>query len=486
MQSSMKSLKLARDIVHLRKINEVFLQVQAEPSILQELSDQLTFLVPGAKFMPQVKNRYWDGKIRLLNTMTGLTYVGLVHFIREFCYQRNYQLSLDDNLVIATDDTPPKLPKSLTKEPRDYQLVALKKAVDATRGIFLSPTASGKSLIIYLISCFYKKKTLIIVPTVSLVMQMKKDFEDYAGKALDIHCITAGVDKVSDSPIVISTWQSIYKMPKQWFKQFDVVIGDEVHIFKATSLKSIMEKLEDCKYRFGFTGTLDGSLTNRVTLEGLFGPVQQVTTTSELMEQNHVATLKIKAIILQYNQDIRKQAKDFTYQDEIDFLVRYEPRNKFIRNLALNLNGNTLVLFQYVEKHGKLLYDMMRDKDEKRKIFFIHGGVDAEDRESVRAIVEKENDAVIIASYGTFSTGINIRNLHNVVFSSPTKSRVRTLQSIGRGLRISETKDAVTVYDIADDLKYKTKMNFTLQHFAERLNIYNSENFDYKIHNTEI
>ena len=275
-------------------------------------------------------------------------------------------------------------------------------------------------------------------------------------------------------------------MPKQWFKQFDVVIGDEVHIFKATSLKSIMEKLEDCKYRFGFTGTLDGSLTNRVTLEGLFGPVQQVTTTSELMEQNHVATLKIKAIILQYNQDIRKQAKDFTYQDEIDFLVRYEPRNKFIRNLALNLNGNTLVLFQYVEKHGKLLYDMMRDKDEKRKIFFIHGGVDAEDRESVRAVVEKENDAIIIASYGTFSTGINIRNLHNVVFSSPTKSRVRTLQSIGRGLRISETKDAVTVYDIADDLKYKTKMNFTLQHFAERLNIYNSENFDYKIHNTEI
>ncbi len=462
------------------------MQVQAEPSVLQELSDQLTFLVPGAKFMPQVKNRFWDGKIRLLNTMTGLTYVGLVRFVQEFCYQRNYQFSLDDELIVATDDTPPKLPKSLTKEPRDYQLKALKNAVNATRGIFLSPTASGKSLIIYLLSCFYKKKTLIIVPTVSLVMQMKKDFEDYAGKPLDIHCITAGVDKVSTSPIVISTWQSIYKMPKNWFSQFEVVIGDEVHIFKANSLKSIMEKLENCRYRFGFTGTLDGSQTNRVTLEGLFGPVQQVTTTSELMEQNHVANLKIKAIILQYTPEIRKQAKDFTYQDEIDFLVRYEPRNKFIRNLALNLKGNTLVLFQYVEKHGKLLYDMMRDKDDTRKIFFIHGGVDAEDRENVRAIVEKENDAVIIASYGTFSTGINIRNLHNVVFSSPTKSRVRTLQSIGRGLRISDTKDAVTVYDIADDLKYKTRMNFTLQHFTERLNIYNSEDFDYKIVSTEI
>lgn len=485
MQSSMKSLKLARDIIHLRKINEVFLQVQAEPSILQELSDQLTFLVPGAKFMPAVRNKYWDGKIRLLNIMTGLTYVGLVRFIQEFCFQRNYQLSLDDELVIATDDTPPKLPKSLTKEPRDYQLAALKNAVDATRGIFLSPTASGKSLIIYLISCFYKKKTLIIVPTVSLVMQMKKDFEDYAGKALDIHCITAGVDKVSDSPIVISTWQSIYKMPKNWFKQFDVVIGDEVHIFKATSLKSIMEKLEDCKYRFGFTGTLDGSQTNKITLEGLFGPVQQVTTTAELMEQNHVANLKIKAIILQYNQDIRKQAKDYTYHDEVNFIVNYEPRNKFIRNLASNLEGNSLVLFNFID-HGKTLFNLIKEKDTTRDVFLIYGDVDAEEREEVRGIVEGHTNAIIVASYGTFSTGVNIRNLHNVIFSSPTKSRVRTLQSIGRGLRISDNKDSVTVYDLSDDLKYKTKANFTLQHFVERLEIYNSENFEYKIYNTEI
>lgn len=461
------------------------MQVQAEPSLLQELSDQLTFLVPGAKFMPAVRNKFWDGKIRLLNTMTGLTYVGLVRFVQEFCFQRNYQLSLDKELVIPTDDTPPKLPKSLTKEPRDYQLTALKNAVDATRGIFLSPTASGKSLIIYLISCFYKKKTLIIVPTVSLVMQMKKDFEDYAGKALDIHCITAGVDKVSDSPIVISTWQSIYKMPKNWFKQFDVVIGDEVHIFKAASLKSIMEKLEDCKYRFGFTGTLDGSQTNKITLEGLFGPVQQVTTTSELMEQNHVATLKIKAIILQYNEALRKQAKDFTYHDEVNFLINHDPRNKFIRNLAANLEGNSLVLFNFID-HGKTLFNLIKEKEPDRDVFLIYGDVDAEEREEVRGIVEGHTNAIIVASYGTFSTGVNIRNLHNVVFSSPTKSRVRTLQSIGRGLRISEGKDTVIVYDLSDDLKYKNKLNFTLQHFAERLEIYNSENFEYRIYNTEI
>jgi len=182
----------------------------------------------------------------------------------------------------------------------------------------------------------------------------------------------------------------------------------------------------------------------------------------------------------------RKLAKNFSYQDEIDFLVRNEDRNKFLKNLVISLDGNSLVLFQYVEKHGKVLYDMIKDIDSERKVFFIHGGVDAEERELVRKIVETENDAIIIASYGTFSTGINIRNLNNVVFSSPTKSRVRTLQSIGRGLRLSTIKDSVVVYDIADDLKHKNHVNFTLTHFMERLNIYNSEEFDYKIYNVDV
>jgi superfamily II DNA or RNA helicase len=247
-----------------------------------------------------------------------------------------------------------------------------------------------------------------------------------------------------------------------------------------------MEKLHNCPYRFGFTGTLDDSLTNKTTLEGLFGPVKQVTTTNKLMEQGHVAELKIKTLILQYSQEIRKQCKDYDYQTEIDFLVRYEARNKFITNLASSIKGNTLVLYQFVDKHGKIVYDMIYKKNTDRKIFFIHGGVDAEEREQVRSIVEKENDAIIVASYGTFSTGINIRNLHNVILASPSKSRIRVLQSIGRGLRTSDSKDAVTVYDIADDLKYKTHTNFTLQHLLERLEIYNSENFNYKIYNMEI
>jgi hypothetical protein len=171
-----------------------------------------------------------------------------------------------------------------------------------------------------------------------------------------------------------------------------------------------------------------------------------------------------------------------SYHDEVDWIVSNPSRNKFLRNLTLSLDGNTLLLFQFVDKHGKLLYDMIRSKAPDRKVFFIHGGVDADEREAVRRIVEKESDAVIVASYGTFSTGVNIRNLHNVVFTSPTKSRIRTLQSIGRGLRLSETKDSVTVYDIGDDLRHGDRTNYTLQHLTERMEIYNSEDFEYKIY----
>lgn len=486
----MKSSRWVRDTVYLQKVNEVYLKVVSEASVVQELSEHLTFTVPGAKFMPAVRNKFWDGKVRLLNSMNGLTYTGLVKEISEFCQSRNYDIKIDENLI------PKKYHKSgspydlgIKIKPREYQHKAFMSAINRERGIFLSPTASGKSLIIYALAEYYNcenHKVLVIVPTVSLVLQMKKDFESYTDKKLDIHCITAGVDKQTDSPIVISTWQSIYKMPKQWFKQFGCVLGDEVHQFKATSLKSIMEKLEDCRYRFGFTGTLDGSQTNRVTLEGLFGPVKQVTTTTDLMEEGHVANLNIKALILQYSDDIKQQARKYTYQDEMDFIVRYEKRNKFIRNLSLSLKGNTLVLFQYVEKHGKILHDMMTSKESDRKIFFVHGGIEGEDRERIRGIVEKESNAIIVASYGTFSTGINIRNLHNVILASPSKSRVRILQSIGRGLRIGDEKDTMTLYDIADDLRIKSHTNFTLQHFMERINIYNSEGFEYKIFNTEL
>jgi superfamily II DNA or RNA helicase len=325
-------------------------------------------------------------------------------------------------------------------------------------------------------------RVLVIVPTISLVEQMKGDFISYGCEEDIIHTIMGGREKNTDQPIVISTWQSIHKMPRQWYEQFDVVIGDEAHQYKAKSLTSILEKMTKCPIRLGFTGTLDGMQTHKLVLEGLFGTVKKVTTTAELIEQKHLADFKIQSIVLKHTDANKKEFCRAEYHDEIDFLVRNEARNNFITQLSLHLKGNTLILYQFVEKHGKPLHEMItKQNTDDRHIFFVSGDVDVEDRELVRKITEKEDNAIIVASYGTFSTGINIRNLHNVVFASPTKSRIRSLQSIGRALRKGDNKQQATLYDIADDLSWKKAKNHTLKHFIERVGIYTSEKFDYKI-----
>ena len=471
--------------IEIARVNEVFYRVECELSTLQELSDNFTFKVPGAQFIPAVRNKVWDGKIRLMNMMTRMIYAGLGDEICKFAKSRDYSVAYRDP-PRKNDCSEEQLKKFLEyvnpkHAPRDYQLEALIDGIKNERKLFLSPTASGKSLIIYLLCRWYTgKKKLIIVPTTSLVFQMASDFEDYGYKE-DIHRITAGVTKETDCEITVTTWQSIFRMPKNWFDQFDVVIGDEAHQFKAKSLTSILEKMVNCRYRFGFTGTLDGSLTNKLVLMGLFGPVNQVTTTATLMEQKHVAELRIKCIVLSYSDETKALMNKATYQQEIDFLVRNEKRNEFIRDMALSLKGNTLILFQYIDKHGDVLHHLIKQKSKERSIFYVHGGVETEEREAVRQIVEKENDAIIVASYGVFSTGVNIKRIHNVIFASPTKSRIRTLQSIGRGLRKSLEKESVTLYDLSDDLSRKSYQNHTLKHFIERVKIYDSEKFFYKI-----
>jgi len=484
------------DIIGIEKHDEVYLKVKAEPGIAYELREHFKFEVPGAKFMPAYRNKMWDGNIYLYNPMTGLLYYGLLSYVEDFCQKRKYDIeylsdfSTEEFSLKEANDFVKKLNPSM--QPRDYQLDAFVHAVRERRALLLSPTASGKSFIIYLIMRYYlgllKGKFLIIVPTTSLVSQLANDFADYGFNSDKfVHRVFAGQDKGTTRPVTISTWQSIYKLPKEFFANFDVIIGDEAHLFKAKSLTSILDKMSGCRYRFGFTGTLDGTETHRLVLEGLFGPVRKVISTAELIEKKHLADFNIKAIVLNYPEEIRKMiARSGNYQSEIDYLVRNEKRNKFIKNLALSLDGNTLLLFQFVEKHGKILYDEISAEAGDRKIFFVHGGVDGDDREEIRRIVENESNAIIVASFGTFSTGVNIKNLHSIIFASPSKSRVRNLQSIGRGLRKSDTKDAATLYDIADDLTYKAKRNFTLTHFMERVKIYNEEKFRYKIYKVEL
>jgi superfamily II DNA or RNA helicase len=480
----------------LHKKNEAFIQFECERSIAQELSEFFTFFVPGYQFTPAYKQKLWDGKIRLANLRDFSIYHGLVPYIEKFCIEREYELEIDDEIITTENYSLVEAVDfvrtlSLPFEPRDYQLQAFVHAVRNRRILLLSPTASGKSLIIYLITRYIQesnyKKGLLIVPTTSLVEQMYKDFQDYGYDSEEFcHRQYSGKEKNVDKFLTITTWQSIYKNEKEYFEQFDFVLGDEAHQFKAKSLTTILSGCSNAKYRIGTTGTLDGTQTHRLVLEGLFGPVYKATTTSELIARKELADFRIKCLILKYEDSICQASRKWDYNQEIEYIVLNQVRNKFIKNLALSLEGNTLILFQFVEKHGKDLHALIKDSVKNRHVFFVFGGTDVEIRESVREITEKESNAIIVASYGTFSTGVNIRNLHNIIFASPSKSRIRNLQSIGRGLRKGDNKEIATLFDIVDDMRIGKHANFVLKHFIERCRIYDEEKFNYKFYNIEM
>ena len=476
----------------ISKVNEVYLELEVDEDVSRELSDYFTFEVPGAKFMPQFRNRMWDGKIRLFSPHNGRIYVGLLPYIKEYCTKKSIEYTLekgvenDRNVIrenvreFAESLRPTSRGKSI--QFRDYQIDAIHHAIQSNRCLLLSPTASGKSLIIYTLIRYYNMmglKTLILVPTTSLVEQMYADFIDYGWKDEYIHRVYAGLDKGSKKPVVISTWQSIYKLHRPYFAQYGCIIGDEAHLFKAKSLTDIMAKSGEVKYRFGLTGTLDGTQTHRLVLEGLFGQVKKIITTKELIDRGTLAQLDIDCIVLKHTEEEAQRVRYYTYAEEINYLVSHPKRNKFIEKLCKSITGNTLLLFQLVEKHGSLLYNELKKLD--RKVFFVYGGTTTDTREKIRAITELEKDAIIVASYGTFSTGINIRNIHNIVFASPSKSRVRVLQSIGRGLRQTDDKSRVKLFDVSDNVSYKSRPNFTYRHFTQRLNIYKEEQFSYEI-----
>lgn len=500
------------DKIVLQKRNHSTLLVGCDHGIAAELSDFFSFLVPGYKFMPAYRNKVWDGKVRLFNAQSHELPSGLVPYVKDFAKKRNYIVEMEDSHYGYPESFNSVDPNEVMEfikflnvhsrgkpiEVRDYQFDAICEGIRRKRSILLSPTGSGKSLIIYVLLRWYMKyhpdKILVIVPTTALVEQMKGDFNDYSSHdpefsaSDDCHIIYEGRAKVNISErIFISTWQSIYKLPATWFEQFGAIFGDECHGFKSKSLSSIMNKARNAEYRYGTTGTLDGTQTHQLVLEGLFGKVKKVTTTKKLQDDNTLAPLDISMIVLEYEEEIRKLYTGEKYQAEIDFIVRHEPRNKFIRNLTLNQDGNSLVLFQFVEKHGRVLYDLIKDKvEDDRKVFFVSGATETSDREAIRKITESQKNAIIVASLGTFSTGINIRNLHNIIFTSPSKAQIRILQSIGRGLRKSDDGRTTKLFDIADDLQYKSKKNYALIHSEERVKIYKREQFNYKIYRIKI
>lgn len=476
----------------IRQLDSVYLQIDADPSVAMELSDHFSFVSPAAKFSQAYRNGRWDGKTRLFSTTTHKIYAGLLDKIVDWADDSGYLVTLDPietaERSLEDSERVSRLVYDSLKlpfVPYDHQINALTASIQNKRALILSSTSSGKSLVIYALCRMYQKmgiKTLVIVPSINLVRQMKGDFEDYAKNDAwsvdeNVQTISEGADRTVVKPIVVSTWQAIVDEPTKWFRQFSSVVGDECHGFKAKSLQTIMKKLDRCPYRVGFTGTLDGMEIHELIVEGVFGPVFVAARAKDLIDKKISAELMIHCLVLDHG---RLDNPPLEYQDEIDYLCRSSDRNKFLEELTSRCKGNTLLLFQYVEKHGKVLYEQFKKQFGSDRVFYVSGEVSGEERDRIRHEVESRNDAIILGSYGTFSTGVNIKRLHNVVFASPSKAKVRVIQSIGRGLRITQTKKSVKVWDISDIIRREDKKEcYSVRHLKERVNHYIAEDYPY-------
>jgi len=481
--------------------NQLYAKFHCDSGIARELWEEFAFFVPGYKYMPAFK-KGWDGKARLFNMKTRCMYRGLLPKAIAWLKENNYSIEIENK-----DDLRPKLKwdkEWLLRQEEyfkfnlfDHQEMGISGALSLNQALILSPTGSGKSGMIYMICRWLlenmKGKILVTVPSTSLVEQLTTDFEDYAvgnWTAEDnVHRIYSGKEKHTNKRIVISTWQSARLMPAEWFHQFEAYLCDEAHGADSKCITAIIDNMAHAPVRIGLTGTLDGTVMHELEMLGRFGPVVKTTTSKDLMDKGLLADLNIDAVVLEYSDEERKLVHGADYQDEINFLVNHKLRNNFIINTALSQKGNVLMLFNFIEKHGKVLFDKLNTKAQAlgRKVYYIDGATAVDSREEIRRILERETDCIVLASFGTTSVGWNVKNIDVVMFCHPYKSKIRVLQSIGRGLRAMAGKLGVKLIDIGDDLVYKARktskgvMNSAMKHFIERLSIYEKENFKYKI-----
>lgn len=498
-------------MIKLVPLNETHIRILCDDwGVEQEINEYFTFFASGYKYMPLFRNGIWDGKVRLFDLRKKTIYKGLLDEVIKFCKNNNYELDVDKSLNYFNDVTYEEIVEFVDSlklhgkgkpiEIRTYQYEAIYQAIKYDRRLLLSPTSSGKSAIIYAVIRWHiekERKILIVVPTTMLVSQLFSDFEDYSSANEfnvedNASVLFSGKERIFEKNVVISTWQSLAAMMKNdkeklqdLVKRTDVGIWDEAHTYKANVVLKVMECFSKTRYRTGTTGTIDDSKINGLTLQGIMGPIYKVITTKELMDAGQVVKLKINCIVLKYPEHVRKAYKGIDYKQEVAFLVGYENRNKFISRLATTVKGNTLILFNFVARHGDVLQQMI-SKMTDRPVYFIHGGVDADDREKIRKLLDDKNDAIVIATASLMSTGVNIPSIENIIFAVPSKSTIRVRQSIGRGLRLKDGKTVCNLYDISDDMSYKAYKNTTLKHLEDRVKIYEKEQFEYIIKKLDI
>ncbi len=486
-------------MIRILKRNESHLKIEGPPDFLNALSKKLTVTIPNFQHTPAFKNAKgkWDGSVRYFSQANCNLLYGHLNEVLSIAQELNYKVTLetgvndvdkfsvaDVNKLLDEANLPAKF------ERRDYQLQYASAALSQKRILIESPTGSGKSFLMYIILLklldAMEGRIAVIVPRTSLVEQMYSDFADY-GMDVERYCgrIYAKYKDINpDKRIYITTWQSIATRELDYFLQFEAVLGDEAHTFKAKSLRYIMENCNNASYRIGLTGTIPSKPSEKLLVEGLFGPEYNLETSRSLIDRgvlNEMHPIKVK--VLKYSETERKLNRKTKYQEEIDFIINSDKRNKYLKELTKSLSSNTLLLFSRVEAHGKPLYELIKDRVGKN-VYFISGEVETIEREKIRKIMESESDAVIIASMGTFSTGINIPNLNNLILAMPTKSDELVVQMIGRVLRKSDSP--TKVYDIVDDLSWNGEHNYAMRHALERIKIYAKKEYDYVIETEQL
>lgn len=537
-------------------VDEIKCKITTRKEILYSLRNAFSFYADGYKFHPKYKQGLWDGKINMID-IKGNFPSGILKRILRHCKEDGLSIKVNDIHRYKTVDVSPELIQTLCSysrfEPYDYQQTAIKHILGKKKLLLKSPTSSGKSLMIYLTYRWCVDNDipmLITVPSTSLAEQLISDFRDYVADDHNVDefvdALYSGKDKNTPKPVIISTWQTCAKMPEAWIKKFKFYVCDEAHGASSAELTKIINNMTTCEYRIGFTGTLNGAEMHEIEMNARFGDIYQTITTRELIDRGIVTDILIASIQLKYSAEDLAHFWKYAgsdYQKEVDFIIDSDVRNKYIINKAMNLDGNTLMLFNFIERHGDKLLDSLNAQrlKYKKRIMYVSGKVKTDKRENIRKQMDSdlpefyeinfekgkiivdsidvdfssinthigkelnveclecdyyiegdingvvkninvvEGSYILLATYGTLSTGINIKNLHHLIFCHSYKGKIRILQSIGRILRKSKVKNKVYLHDLVDDFRKGKKENHSFRHGEIRLELYDEEQFDYEI-----
>jgi superfamily II DNA or RNA helicase len=451
---------------------------------LSETRTHFSIKNEAARFAKRFGNRFMPSRLYAI-TPTGrfdaCLFFEIQKFLNEYYNEKNIDIHHDFVKTVVPGKFNEKYGgiKTLSKLSlplRDYQEDTVWKCIKSGRGVVVLATGGGKTLIIAtLIDTLYCntafKKALIIVPNLGLVEQTFSDFNEYGVNfTMSKWTGSHNVDKNADVIIAnIGILQS-KKTDLSFLDNVDLLLIDEVHMSrKGNQINKLIESIAS-NHKFGFTGTLPENLLDQWNIIGKVGPVIIEKSSYELRQKDVISKATALLIELEYKTKPLITGQVNRYKEELEFLFTSEFRNKIILNFTKKVNKNVLILVDYI-KHGEQLYNVIKNNSDKQ-VFFVQGSVEVEDRERIKKIMEYKDNVICIAISKIFSTGINIKNLHYIVFAGGGKAKIKILQSIGRGLRKHHSKQQLIIVDIADQLQYG------IRHYNKRKEFYEQENIN--------